>query len=153
MVIRRIVAVLALLIILVGLMQIIFPGLAVRMTEKLVGWRSLPHTDVLGILAAMRLVGVLGLAIGVVFVVAAAKRLVGLRLFVLIVGLYAIVGSAVVFASPAFIRELLGALFLNRSQESQLTVLWASGLLRIGIGAALLYAVAKPPRPDANAGE
>ena len=79
MIIRRIVAVLAALIILVGLMEIIFPDRTRAMTESLMG------------LVLLRLVGVLGLAIGVVFVVAAAKRLVGLRLFVLIVGLYVIV--------------------------------------------------------------
>jgi len=133
MIIRRIVAVLAALIILVGLMEIIFPDRTRAMTESLMG------------LVLLRLVGVLGLAIGVVFVVAAAKRLVGLRLFVLIVGLYVIVGSLVVFASPALIARLIDAIFLKCSPASQLTVLWASGLLRIGIGAALIYAVAKPP--------
>jgi uncharacterized protein YjeT (DUF2065 family) len=140
MVLRRIVAVLALLIILVGLMEIIFPEWALIATESLVG------------LVLLRLMGVLGLAIGVVLVVAAAKRLVGLRLFVLIAGLYVIVAGLVVFVSPPLIRDLIDAIFLNRSPAFQLTMLWATGLLRIGIGAALLYAFAKPPRPDANAG-
>lgn len=138
MIIRRIVAVLAVVIILVGLMEIIIPEWAFIATEWLMGPVSL------------RLLGVLALAIGVVFVVAAAKRLVGLRLFVLIAGLYVMVAGLVVFASPPLIRDLIDALLLKREPGFQLTMLWATGLLRIGIGAALLYAVAKPPGAEAN---
>lgn len=140
MVIRRIIAVLAVFIILVGVLEIIFPDRTRAMMESLEG------------LVLLRLLGVLGLGIGIVFVVAAAKRLVGLRLFVLIAGLYMIVAGLVVFASPPLIRDLIDALFLKRSPASQLTLLWTTGLLRIGIGAALIYAVAKPPRLDSTAG-
>ena len=140
MVIRRIVAVLAVLIILVGLMEIIFPDRSRALTESLMR------------LTPLRLTGVVGIAMGVVMVIAAVKRLVGLRLFVLIVGIYAMAASLVCFTSPALISDLVDALYLKREVGFQSTVLWASGLLRIGIGAALLYAVAKPPRLDATAG-
>jgi hypothetical protein len=135
MVIRRIIGILAVLIILVGLMEIIFPTFSIGLTN------GLAH------LVWLRLTGVLGVAIGVVFLVAYAKRLVGLRLFVLIMGIYMTVAGLFIFASPDLMLELLGVLFLNRRPGYQSTVLWTSGLLRIALGCALLYAVAKPQRP------
>jgi hypothetical protein len=140
MVIRRIVGVLGAVIVLVGLAEIVFPDWTRVATEYLV------------VPTWLRLLGVLGAAIGIVFVVVAVKRLVGLRLFVLILGIYEILGSLALFAAPALFRDLIDALYLNRTPEFQLTVLWLSGLLRIGLGAALLYAVAKPPRVEANQG-
>ena len=131
---RHIIAVLAVLIILVGLMEIIFPYRSISLSEKLM------HS------VAIRLTGVLGLAIGVVFVTAAVKRQVGLKLFMLIIGAYMMVGSAVMFTSPSFIQDLTDAIFLKRPIGTQLTLLWATGLLRIAIGAAMLYAVAKAPQ-------
>jgi uncharacterized membrane protein len=135
MVIRRIVGILAVVIILVGLAEIIFPDWATGLT------RALMHPT------SLRLTGVIGVAIGVVLLAAYAKRLVGLRLFVLILGIYVTVAGLFTFASPDFMDELVGVLFLNRRHSFQLTILWASGLLRIAIGCALLYAVARPPRP------
>ena len=135
--IRRIVGVLGLLIVVVGLAEIVFldwaRGFAQSFAQPV--W--------------LRLTGMVGVAAGVVFVIASAKRLVGLRLFVLILGIYAIVAGLVIFASPDFGRDLMDALLLKRSAESQLTILWASGLARIAIGCALIYAFARPPRPTA----
>jgi len=135
MVIRRIVGILGVLVLLAGLAEIIFPDWARGAAESLMSsiW--------------LRLTGVVGVAIGAVFVIAAAKRLVGLQLLVMIFGVYMVVASLVMFASPELISDLMDAVFLNRSEAAQYTILWATGLLRIAIGCALLYAVAKPPRP------
>jgi uncharacterized protein YjeT (DUF2065 family) len=133
--IRWIVGLFGLLVVLAGLSEIIFPNWARAAAESMMS------------MVWLRLVGVIGVAIGVVFIVAAAKSLVGLRLLVLIVGIYVVVASLVMFASPAFISDLMDALFLKRSEAAQCTVLWASGLVRIVIGCALIYAFARPPRP------
>lgn len=138
MAIRRIVGFLGVLICLVGLAEVMFPEWARIATDYIVAptW--------------LRLSGVFGMAMGIVLVIAALKRLVGLRLFVLILGVYSIAVSLVVFVGPALIQDLINALFLYRTPEFQLTMLWISGLMRIAIGAALLYAAAKPPHIETS---
>jgi|GEM_PF-1398410 len=132
--VRQLVAYLAILILLVGLMEILFPTEFIWLTQALANR------------LALRIVGVFGLLVGAVLLFACARRLVGLRTFVLILGLYVIAGGTLALVSPGIVRDLMYWLVLDRKPGFQLAVLWASGLVRIAIGAALLYAWARRPR-------
>ena len=125
--------VIGILTLLAGLMVIIFQA------RSLSAANAMMHPDVI------RTAGVLGAAIGAILIAAALKRAVGLRLFVLMFGVYMLVVCAVVFAAPDLMIDLVNALLFKRSSGAQSTVLWLGGLLRIAIGGALLWAAARPP--------
>jgi len=135
MILRRVVMVIGLVVVLVGLTEIIIPA------------QMLDFTDMLMRPVVIRLLSVVELALGVILIVAALKRLVRLRTFVMILGVYLAVLSAVLFAAPYFLIDMVNAILLYRPHGVQMTVLWASGLLRIALGGALLWATARPPRP------
>lgn len=139
MVIRRIVSVIGFIVVLAGLIEILFPVWTVNMAVSL--YRIIP----------LRIAGSIGLAMGVVLVIAALKQQVRIRIFVLVLGGLFILFSIVAVAEPGLIRDLGYALVLRRSWGFQLAVLWITGLIRISIGSALLYAAAKPPSPAVQA--
>lgn len=134
MVLRRIIGVVGALIILVGGMEIVFPVFTIALT------RSLAHVPYL------RIAGAVGVVMGAILVVAYARKLVGLRLFVVILGTYMIIAGLVTLAGPELVRDLIHALLLRRGPGFQMMILWVSGLIRIALGCALLYAVIKPPQ-------
>lgn len=136
MILRRVVMVIGLVVVLVGLTEIIIPA------------QMLDFTDMLMRPVVIRLLSVVELALGVILIVAALKRLVRLRTFVLILGIYLAVLSVVLFAAPYFLIDMVNAILLYRPHGVQMTVLWASGLLRIALGGALLWAVDRTPRPS-----
>ncbi len=135
MIIRRIVGILGLVILLVGLMEIALPVFSVSLT------RSLAHP------LALRVTGAVGLVIGVILLIAWAKRLVGLRLFMLILGIYVVVAGLVTLSGPELVRDLIYALLLRRGPGFQLMILWISGTVRIALGCAVMYAALRPPQP------
>lgn len=135
MVVRRTIGVVGVLLLLVGLFEIAFPGRAISLTK------AVAH------LVWLRITGGIGAAVGVVLLIAYFNRLVGLRLFVLILGIYMIAAGLIALAGPELMRDLIYALLLRRAPAFQLVVLWVSGLVRIALGIALLYSVARPQRP------
>lgn len=136
---RRWVVVFGVLIGLAGLMEILIP-------EWTISW-ALGLYRIVPIVIA----GLVGVAIGVVLVVAGVKRQVGLRTFVIVLGAIFIALSLLAIVEPGLIRDLGFALLLRRSWGFQLMVLWVTGLLRIAIGCALVYAAAKAPRTECPA--
>lgn len=144
MVIRRIVGAFSVLLVLIGLSEIVLPGWATWVAQRLIVRIGLfGHSDYVW----LRLAGLFAAAMGVVLIVAYLRHLIGLRLFVLVIGIYAIAGGFVMFAGPPLMVDVLKTVFLNRGAGFQLAVLWVSGLIRIALGCALLYAVARPPHP------
>lgn len=131
MVLRRIVTLIGILIGLAGLTEILFPVWTINMAIRL--YSSVP----------LRIAGVIGLAMGVVLVIAAIKKQVGLRGFVLVLGGIFMLFSVVAVAEPGLVRDLGFALVIRRSWGFQLAILWITGLIRFAIGGTLLYAATK----------
>jgi len=134
MALRVIVAVLGLLIVLVGLMEIVAPD------QILVFSQSLMRTNV------VRWLGVVELVLGVVLIVAALRRAVGLTTFVLLMGSYLVVLSVVMFVAPGRLVDIVRASVVDASPGAQIAVLWMSGLLRILLGSALFWGAILAPR-------
>lgn len=139
MVLRKIVAVVGAVVVLVGLAEIVLPHQMINLTDAMMH----PVT--------IRILSVVELVLGAVLIAAALRRTVGLRTYVLILGIWLIIVGFVMFAAPLFVIDLVYALLLNRVHGAQLVILWASGLVRIVLGAALLWAGIKPPRPVVRA--
>jgi hypothetical protein len=145
MVMRWIIRVFGALLILIGLSEIVLPGWVTWVTRRLIVRIGLfGQTDYVW----LRLGGLVMAALGVTLIVAYLRRLIGLRLFVLILGIYAVAGGLVMFAAPPFMVDVLKTVFLNRGPVVQATVLWTSGLIRMAIGVALIYALAKTPQSE-----
>lgn len=135
MALRRLVGVVGIIVLLVGLGEIVFPAQVLSLTESMMR----P--------AILRLIGAFELVLGVLLVAAAIRREVRLQPLVLILGIWLIVVSAVMFAAPEFLMDLTNAILLYRPKGFQIAVLWASGLLRIVLGGALIWASLRPPDP------
>lgn len=118
----------------VGLAGIVFPARMLGLIQSLMQ----P--------AAIRLLGAGELVLGAVMIVAALRRLVGLRTFVIVLGAWVVTAGMFAFAGPEFLIDMVNAVLLLRPRGFQLTVLWASGLLRIVLGGALIWAAAMPPQ-------
>ena len=134
MLLRRIVGVFAVLVILAGLAEIIFPNFAIDLSRTMTR------------LLWLRVAGAFSIVFGVLLIVAYLQRAVEIRVFVLVLGIYAIVAGLVVIAGPDLIRDLVYALLIRRGPGFQCAVLWVTGLIRIAIGCALIYALLKTPR-------
>lgn len=132
---RKVIFVLALLVVALGASQIAFLGWWLNATRTMVEspW--------------YRLLGLVSLFFGVVVLIAVAKRLVGLRGFMAALGLLMAFSGFTLLVSPDFGRDLTYAALLNRAPGAQVALMWVSGLVRIGLGAAILYALAtRTPR-------
>lgn len=134
MVLRRIILIFGVLLILLGVSQLLFAD-----------WWIVVPGAVRGSAFALFLIGLLAVAIGGVFLVATVTRLVGLLIFMLIVGAIVLAEGVVVLVSPDIMRDLLDALVLNRAHAFQVVAIWISGLIRIALGVAIVYAVMHPP--------
>lgn len=130
--IRIITVILALLIVLAGFSQLVVPTWWDGFTESLINsmW--------------LRLWGVVGILIGAVLIAASMKRTIGLRLFLWVFGWLAALGGLAILINPAPAAVYTRAIYLDRAPETRVVVMWLSGLLRIGLGAAIYYAVVKP---------
>ena len=133
MALRKIILVLAVLVILIGASQLV-----------LMSWWS----DIMRAftnLLFLRILGLVALFMGGAILLGAVQRLVGLRLFMTILGLYALASGLVLLANAGLMRDLVYALFLNRGSAFRVMILLFGGTIRIIIGAAMLYAVYRPP--------
>lgn len=133
MVIRGLVYVFAVIAILVGISLLIFPFWWVDTALILVNssWYYL--------IAATTAI------FGGVLLIAAIRRLVGLRIFVGILGAIILIVSLIYLANLDIAQNMVNALLLQRPRSYQLVIMLFGGIIRIGIGIALLYALAKTP--------
>jgi len=81
---------------------------------------------------------------GIVLLIGIMERAVGLRLFLGFVSVISIAGGGVLLVRPEFTRDIVDALLLNRSHAVRVFDMWLVGLIRIAIGIALIYALARP---------
>ncbi|MGI6294643.1 MAG: hypothetical protein ACOX3G_00990 [Armatimonadota bacterium] len=132
MVLRKITGVIGLVILVIGLMEVVLVNANLAMSQAIA---DLPW---------LRLLGIIAFAVGVVLVSAAAARQVGLRIFVWVFGIYEIIAGLVIFFGPEIIRDLFDALIFNRSSGFQIFMFWTTGLIRCGLGIALIYAAMRP---------
>lgn len=131
---RKILFVIALILLVVGVGQFFLTDMWVDVTRALVN-------NIL-----LRLLGLFAFAIGVLFVTAVARRLIGLRSLFITVGLLAIAGGLLEIIDPQFVRDLIYAIFLDRAPGFQSIILKIAGAIRAGLGIAILYALARAPR-------
>ncbi|MDO8585881.1 MAG: hypothetical protein Q7T82_02470 [Armatimonadota bacterium] len=131
MVLRRIVLIVGALVALVGLSQVAAVSWWLRVMPSILSAQGL------------RIVGVVALAIGIVLTLAAVRRLVGLRPFVLILGVLMTLGGVALLINPAGMRDSVYGFFLNRPHGSQVTMTWVAGLIRAAIGIAIIYAATR----------
>jgi hypothetical protein len=89
---------------------------------------------------AVRWFGIVGVAIGVVMLLAAHRRLVGLRSFITLLGLMMVVFSAHYLVDPDFWNRVMADAFLDRSVAVQTRFLVIQGLIRMVVGAAVVCA-------------
>lgn len=133
MALRRIVALLGVLLILVGLSQLAWAG-----------WWTGAVRSIYDAPLLLRLLGVVGIVFGAILITAAAKRIVGLRALMYVVGVYSALTGLLVLASPSFGEDLVYAMMLGRSHAFRVLVIWIAGVIRIALGVALLYALRRP---------
>jgi hypothetical protein len=132
MAIRKILFVVAAIVALIGASQLVFAGWWLDRMPGMVESSS------------FYLLGLPGVLFGIVLLIGIMERAVGLRLFLGIVSVISIAGGGVLLVRPEFTRDIVDALLLNRSHFVQVFDMWLVGLIRIAIGIALLYALARP---------
>ena len=129
MVLRGFVILVGVLIVIIGLSQVITPA----------WWLNSIMPALMG-LPALRIIGIVAIVIGGLFTLAVLRGVVGLRLFVLILGLLMLVGGIVIVFDPILMKNGVYAFFLNRGTGAQLTATRVAGIFRTLIGIALVYA-------------
>jgi hypothetical protein len=133
---RKVLYVLAALVIVVGLSQFVFPD---WWMERVSGWADARWFALLGLPA---------LVFGALLILGALLNLMALRGFFLVLGLLTCVTGGVMLANPALMRDLIYALYLNRSGGSQVVLTRMAGLVRMAVGLAMLYALITAPRRE-----
>lgn len=131
MITRRVVLILGALIALMGVSQILAASWWLRIMPSIMDVKDL------------RIFGIVALAMGIILTYAAVKRLVGLRIFVLVLGILMLVGGTVLLVNPVMLRDNVYASILSRPYSSQLMFAWLGGAFRTLIGLALILAVTK----------
>ena len=129
MVIRDILIAIGLLMILVGISQFVLGTWWNGVSRKIIDSTRL------------RILGLIGLLIGGLFVYAAVEAVVNLHWYFWFLGLWSIVFSLVIIINPAFARRYSESVYLDRPRNEQLRFLYILGLIRILLGAIILYAV------------
>ena len=133
---RKVLYVLAALVIVVGLSQFVYPGWWMqRMSE----WVDASWFALLGFLA---------LIFGVLVILGVLLHMMALRGFFLVLGLLTLIVGGVMLASPALMRDFCYAVFLNRSSGYQFVMTRVAGLARMAVGLVMLYALIKAPRRE-----
>jgi hypothetical protein len=74
------------------------------------------------------------------------RREVSLRIFVLILGVFMLLGGVAMLACPAAMRESVTSFFLGRPHSSRLTMTMVSGLVWAIAGALLIFSASKNER-------
>jgi|YNPNPStandDraft_1061719.scaffolds.fasta_scaffold50522_2 hypothetical protein len=132
MAIRKILFVVAGIVVLVGASQIVFAAWWVD---------RIPRIAASGY---FYLLGLPGLLFGVVLLIGIMERAVGLRFLLTVVAILSMIVGGVLLAQPEFVRDILDAVFVNRSHLVQVFDSLLGGLVRTVVGALLLYALIKP---------
>ncbi len=135
MAIRKILYVIAAVVVLVGASQLVFTGTWV---ERLPG---VVDSD------SFYLLGLPGVLFGIVVLIGIMERAVGLRLFLGIVSVLSIAGGGFLLVRPQSTRDVVCALVLDRSHAVQVFDMWLIGAIRVFIGIAMLYALIRPESP------
>jgi hypothetical protein len=134
MVLRWIVLIIGVLVLLLGVSQIFWAS----------WWLSiLPSVMAL---QTLRILGIVALVIGVTLTLAAARRAVGLRILVYILGLLMLISGIALVIDPMFMKNTVYSFFLNKEPGPQMMLTRIGGVIRALIGAALIYAAARPAR-------
>ena len=134
MALRTVVSIVGVLIALIGLSQVAATAWWVRILPSIMGQPE------------VRVYGVVLLAIGAVLALAALRRLVALRLFVLVLGLWVVLSGAALLVSPGAMQHTVYAQFLSRPHGTQMAVICVSGLIRVLIGGLLVYSATRYQR-------
>ncbi|MCL5103491.1 MAG: hypothetical protein M1133_05175 [Armatimonadetes bacterium] len=133
MIIRRIIIILTALVVAVGVSQLVAPSWWAEIVPNML---ESPWSTVFGVIA---------LLYGGLLLVAVAERLIGLRLFVAVIGLLSMAGGIVMLAATGLAQDLVNALITNRAHGFQIIVVWVSGLARTIIGVLVLWAITERP--------
>lgn len=136
MVIRGSLYVFAILILLVGVSQLIFPFW--WMNQAL----SLVNSSWLYVFA------VIGIVMGFLLIIAAKRRLIGLRTFMYILGSIVVVFGIVFIANPGSAYDMTKALFVDHSRNYMIGMMMLSGVIRTGLGIIIIYALSRPPASE-----
>lgn len=139
MVVKRIVLATGALTVLAGLSQVLFAPWWIQNYPPLIA------TNWLAVF------GVILIMIGCVTLIAALEKLVALRGLFVVLGAIELGFGILAILSPAFIRDLADAFFLKRSLGTQILGFWFGGLLRVILGALMIYAVVKAPVAEGTA--
>ncbi|MCE5197930.1 MAG: hypothetical protein ABFD54_17995 [Armatimonadota bacterium] len=135
MLIRALIFIIGLLITALGVTQIFFTSMWMRYLPSLV---SVPM---------IRNWGIAALVAGALLLIGAIANLVRLRWFVLFLGALTLAGGILMVVRPGLSHHFIEQFLLDRSPSVQRTILRGSGVLRVVIGIALMYAAAAlPPR-------
>lgn len=94
----------------------------------------------------MRLIGIVALFFGIVLIMAARRRAIGLAVLFMILGGLEVAVAAMLLVYPPMFTGFIHAVFLNRSHGTQMFVVQLSGLIRIVLGLLLLYAIGRSPQ-------
>ena len=132
MVIRGILYIFAVLIILLGVSQLIFPFWWVKTALSVVD----P--------SRIYLFAVIGIILGTLLIIAAKRGLIGLRTFMYIFGLIVIVSGIIYLINPGIPRETIRALFVDQPRGCSIGIIILSGLIRTVIGSIIIYALGRP---------
>jgi len=135
--VRKILTVLALILLAVGSLEFLFKQGTVDLS------RAMVESDFW-----TRLAGIFALFFGVMLLIGAKRRVIGLTTFLSILGWYMVAVAAVLLVYPPVLTGIIYAIFLNTPHATQVFVVQLSGLIRIVLGGLLLYAIARPPRRE-----
>lgn len=134
MAIRKILYVVAILIVLLGLSQLVFTNWWLERVPDLI--RS----------SRLYLWGLPGLILGVLVLVGVLEKALGLRLLLGIWAILVIGCSCLLLIQPESVRNWLYTIFMDRPHWWQMSFTWVSGLVRILLGVIILYALMRPLR-------
>ena len=131
---RHVVAIIGTVMLAVAFAQILRPEYPPEFARALVAGEYMPS------------VGLIAFIAGLTLLIAGVRHLVRIPLAVILVGGYAIIGGAVTFVYPDFVRDLIWKLYLYRSPSAQTMITITSAVVRAAVGALLLYAGLVAPK-------
>ncbi|MCX8052502.1 MAG: hypothetical protein N3B12_01730 [Armatimonadetes bacterium] len=136
MAIRKILYILAVIVVLIGVSQLVFARWWLDRMPDLV------HSG------SFYLWGLPSVLFGVLLLIGIMERAVGLRLFMGIVSVISVIGGGTVLARPDSARRAIDWLLLDRSYGFQIFEIWLTGLIRMAIGVSLFWALIRPESPS-----
>lgn len=142
MVERRIVAVVGLLAMVAGVLQVFQPQ------RYWTFWESLLYGQRAGLYA----LGLLSFFLGLFLLYVGIRRLVLFGTLIWIVGALSVLSGLAMLVTPVFYLDMLSALFYARAQGTMLVISYVGGIIRFFVGVLLLIAGISPqPRRETAA--